>query len=453
MIPLSNISGGKFTPSAANQLLEFKLPTTVYNLSRSYIQYSLKLDPVAVVAENHNRAYSFEDLSIGELAQSVTFGTASGLNLVDLNYLQNYEKVALKAFSTYDEFISRDPLNSFYPATIMGVSTNTAANEINLNMSPFTLAANTNNYNSNINAEGYISPFKLTDPKYSLKGPDNESLYRNRQIMLSDVKDTLLAEDKDFYMPIEMYLRLQSNSLSRMGVSTSNAADAALLTPAVGAASLAATSAVSNIYLYLAVEQNQLIIDELKQSVMSGQHKFTVPYTIGFKNNLAQGFGAVQIQLTSQYGKKLHHILTTVANNAEQYNTSADSVNWNGSKIATYQTFLDNRSLTDYVLSCAQSLRSAAGVASDDWRENKQHVKNKLMNYGQYQLNWFHNDAFYDPSGNSGMDLTNTDAGLDMEAVRLYQIQLTTAAQINLYTFATFLREVLIDAQGNIMFG
>jgi hypothetical protein len=105
------------------------------------------------------------------------------------------------------------------------------------------------------------------------------------------------------------------------------------------------------------------------------------------------------------------------------------------------------------VLSCAQSLRSAAGVASDDWRENKQHVKNKLMNYGQYQLNWFHNDAFYDPSGNSGMDLTNTDAGLDMEAVRLYQIQLTTAAQINLYTFATFLREVLIDAQGNIMFG
>jgi hypothetical protein len=160
------------------------------------------------------------------------------------------------------------------------------------------------------------------------------------------------------------------------------------------------------------------------------------------------------MQMTSQYGKKLHHVTTVLANSSEFANTSVDVSNWNGSKISKYQTYLDNRPMTDYILSCAQPKRNAAGVNSDDWRENKQFVLNKRMNYGQYQLNWFHQDAFYDPiTGDAGIDLSNSSAGLDMDAVRLYQIQLTAVEACNVYTYATFLREVMVDEQGNILFG
>lgn len=460
-VPLNNINNGEVTLSAASQLLEWKVPVCVYNLARSYIQYSLD---IPYTKDFFN--YTFEDLSISELAESIKFGTGSGLNLVDINYLQNYEKVALKAFTPYEEFISRDPMNSYYPATCIGAANDTKTNESNVIMAGFTAIAK-DNYKSGFAAgANLLSPFKLTDPKYIMqeeKGVDGNPaavppvppkgmLVRNRQIKLSDVKCSLMDQDRDFYSPIEMYLRLQTNVLSKVGVKSNVDGDPGPAAPGIKEA-LPADTKVKQIYLYLAVEQNKQLIDELINSVRGGGHRFTMPFTVGFRNAIAAGNQSVQIQLTSQFGKKLHHILFTAANTVEALNTAVDASNWNGEKIKSYQVYLDNRPMTDYIISCAQPTTIVAGVNADDWRENKHLILNKQINYGQYQLNWFHCDTFFDPvTGDQGLELTNSDSGLEMESVRLYGIQLD-ANPCTLYTYATFLREVLIDNQGNILFG
>jgi hypothetical protein len=281
-------------------------------------------------------------------------------------------------------------------------------------------------------------------------GAVNTAIVRNRQLMLSDIKDTFLSEDKDFYCPQEMYLRFQTNPLTKVA-SAADAGD----NPSTNAVSVGAATYLRNVYLYLAVQQNQTLVDELIGSVRNGNHQFTMPFTTVWRNNIAAaGQYSIQIQVSRQYGSKLHHLLTTVNSGSESLNQSVDSSNWNGNKISELQSYLDNRPLTDYKVSCNQSILSASGVNSGDWRENKKFLKNKMMNYGQYQLNWFHMDAFFDPeTGDEGLDLTNSDSGLDLESIRTYQLQITSNAAHNLYTYATFLRKVMIDQQGNLLFG
>jgi hypothetical protein len=454
-IPLNNLVG-PVVLNAASQLLEWKLPSVVYNLSRSYIQYGLR---VPAAANNSN--WTFEDLSLGELAASVQFGSAGGVNLVDVQYLGNFLKPTIKALTPAEELESRDVVNSVYHSNlvgnvVLGLHANPAGSNNLLNTSYAIQAGNI--YGLTPNAGGnpsYLSPFKVSDTKYTVSTAVNTELSRPRQIRLSDCKKTLLELDRNDYYPIEMYLRINTNSINKMAFRSTDPADPA----AAGANYVALDQAnLENCVLYLAVEQNQEIVDELINSVKSGAHKYQIPFTVGHRHVLPAGLGAVQIPMTSQYGRKISDITFTVANAAENGNTCYDTNNWNGSKIQSYQTYLDNRQLQDSVLSCVQpSIAPAAGQAGnggDDWRENRKHCINKQLCYGQYQFNWFHTDSFRDDYG-EGLELGNKDQGLDMEAVRLYQIAPTVGAGgCTIYTFITYLRHVMVDPNGgNILFG
>lgn len=247
-----------------------------------------------------------------------------------------------------------------------------------------------------------------------------------------------------------------TNPVSRVGSKSTGAG--AANTP-VGAASADVAASLKNVYLYLAVQQNEVLASELRNSVLSGQHKFRIPFTVSHRQTIAGGAdtqATVQIQITSQYGKKLHSIVSTVANNTESRNLSADAVNVNGVKVKRILPYMDSRPLLDYAVSCENPKIDAVGVNAEDWLHNRQFIKNKSMNYLTYQMNWFWNTSFYDPvTGEEGIDLVNSDAGLDLEAVRLYQLELVKgdANPFIVYTYATYLKDVMIDAQGNILFG
>ena len=138
--------------------------------------------------------------------------------------------------------------------------------------------------------------------------------------------------------------------------------------PATGATAVAGNITVQNIYLFLAVEQNQLIVDSIIHKVMSSGLRLNIPYTTAFRNSSAGTIANIQIPLTQQYGKKFKRMLHTVWNATESVNTAMDCVNFAGSKIVSYNTYLDQRQLQDYPLSTASPSATALNV--DDWREN-----------------------------------------------------------------------------------
>lgn len=78
-IPLNTYPSGTLTiGNNTSTTLEWKLPTQIYNLSRSYIQYSIKVGSSGVGKYN----WSHED--VFDLGERITFGAASGMDLVHL---------------------------------------------------------------------------------------------------------------------------------------------------------------------------------------------------------------------------------------------------------------------------------------------------------------------------------------------------------------------------------
>jgi len=86
-IPLNNITTSNIPIGATTSTtLEWKLPTRVYNLARSFISYNLKVPAqgtgVAPAAVADYFAWTHED--VFELGNAITFGSAGGVDLVNL---------------------------------------------------------------------------------------------------------------------------------------------------------------------------------------------------------------------------------------------------------------------------------------------------------------------------------------------------------------------------------
>jgi len=440
-IPLNNLTGSTITITpTAGQLLEFKLPIGVFNLARSYL---LEDESAGSTANNFN--WHWEDVL--EVAQNVYFGTAGGLGICDLQYANNYSKIVRPAKTKFSKFLSHDVQSSLYPSCMLGGS---AGGGVADNLFPVSyVPLVTNIYaipggtNPTFNA---LAPY--FEPQHLWAGGSAVASYRPRQIKLGDYIDTIFAVDKDLYFPQEMYVRLQTSPGSKMAFISTSDTD-----PTAGVA-LPANITLSNIYLYLAIEQNQIIANSVIDKVRSGGMKIQIPYTTAFRNPHASTGIAFQIQLSRQYGKRLKKMLWAVFNgaNAETLNTAYDNTNWNASKITSYQTYLDNRPLQDFQLACAQpSATTNVAINSDDWRENARFLEGSVIyNMAQYQMNWHHHDYFYEPKDVQLVPDENIDEGLDMDSVHLWQVQASApnANAMVSYNWATFIRDLHIHPSG-----
>jgi hypothetical protein len=433
-LPLNNITSNTVTLSAtASQLLEWKLPVAVYNLGRSYISYS---DPLKLIVGNG--IYGYDNTL--EIAQSLTFGTAGGLNLADVNYANNYINVARPIDTPIDTFLSNDVTSG------MSKSESVASN-----IFPPTFIAQANNI---FKLPAAITTTSATsyEPKYcsvsSVLGLGNCVV---RNFPLSGVTNTIVAMDRDQFFPDNMYLRINTATSLKIGFTANS-----LSNPAAALAQLSSLPVLNNIYLYLAIEKDQTIVDSIMSKYASGQLKYQIPFTSTFRNSVGSGNATVQIQLNSQYGKKLKRVLTTNFNANETLNNAYDHHNWNGAKVTTYQSFLDSNPLQDSVMSCLQPDTSDASIAAgtglqnfDDWRENAKHCKNTaIQNGAAYQLNWFHADKFAEKNFYSDIPEDNINEGLDLTRPLAWSIVMNTTAACTNYTFCSFIRDLVITPSG-----
>ncbi len=429
-IPMNNHASASVNVTATStELLEWKLPTQVYNLARSYISYNLEIP-----AEANFYHMSFEDTF--DIAQSATFGSAGGVDLVNIQHLQNYTKIARKIDTSVEDYTGNGDMSQLYRCDSLKTA----------NKLPFAYGG----------AGVYDGADNYIEPKYTTQtAAVNQAMNRYRQFPLGAISGTLFAVDRDFYSPVEQYLRITAGVGNKIAITTK--VPATPDTPAQAGDTKAPKDVkINQCYLYLAVEQNIAVVQGLMSKYASGQLSFRIPYTTGFKN---VGGGAstatnIQIQISQQYGKRLKRILHTVWYPVESGATAYDCSNWDGSKIETYQTFLDSLPLQDRILSCKRP--AGAFINSDDWLENKKFLDKRscIMSKDMYALNWFHIDQFYEPHDkkDSLPPDVNLDEGLVMDTPKSWTISTTSGPTANLvhYTWVEFSRDIEVTTAGPV---
>ena len=456
-IPLNNLTSGTVTLTATSStLLEWKLPAqSVFNLSKSMIAYQYAWPALA-----NNYGITFED---GSDFRTAYCGNGSGLGIVDLQYADTAVNVLRPIKTPITEFLSKDQLSQFYPSNQLAST----------NLFPFSrdglLLGNENACSTN-----YLEAQHL-----NIASVANTAINVFRYYPLNSFKNTFFEMDKDVVFGTDTYLRFMTNYLTRMGFYTTSPAN-----PNIAANFTAITTSVnaSNMYLYLAIEENLDIRNSLLSALSHGSIKMTIPYLYSYRFAVAGSSAAanVSLTLTKNYGRAIKSIMVVPFNAQELTNYAYDHSNCNGTKIASLQTTIDGRPNTDYILNCVNpysTIYPAGGswtsIATlpinfaDDYRESLKFCSGScLQSYPSYQSSWFYADSWgvqplysknIHPDENivDGFDLLHS--GDHIYALQGLTPALGTATSncftsglIN-YIYVTFIRTLVIQPDGIIL--
>ncbi len=364
-VPLNNMSSSSVTlNNGTTTVLEWKLPTRVYNLARSYISATVTASAAPAGKVN----WMYED--VFDLGNNITFGSAQGVNLVDLNFAANYSKIARRLNTKLEDFLGNDDMSALYKC-----NSDVAANRI-----PALGGGLVGNASDN-----YI------ESQYACAGGAAAALQRYRQYPLDTFAGTLLGVDRDFYAPVEQYLRVTAGIPDKTTWYSDDPIQPAL-NPFLNPNGVT----YSDLYLYLCIEQNPEIILGMIQRYESRQMIYRIPYTTGFKTVGTTAAGSVtnvSLNFPQQYGKRLKRIIHTPYNPVETMNTAFDCDNTGGKKVISYQTYLDSQQLQDQAITCSAPANGLANM--QDWKENKKFAEKTVYTSKEnYQRNWFHIDQF-----------------------------------------------------------
>lgn len=431
---LDNIGNSQITlDPVSSQTLQFKLPAKVYNLSKSFLTYNINFASAGASGAN----YAFADVGL-EMAQSITFGNSAGMNVVDVNHVNNYLSVARKIDTSIDDFESSDitegmskavtKTSNWFPPTF-----NAPAGNI------YGLAAGVSLVGATENEPRYVQSNSAL----------NTNLVVSRNFPLGAISGTLFAMDRDLYFADNMYLRIQTAPSSKVAYTSTSVTD-----PSAGAAALATQPTLTNITLYLAMEEDQLIIDSIQEKFRQGKLEFTIPFTynVATFSSVGSVLATTSVSLTSQFGKLLKRMLYFLMPSQEILNIAYDHENFNASKVTSYQTALDSVNLQDGFLSCVQPSTANPTAILDDFRENRKYLKDSaIQNSAAYQLNWFHVDSWSDKSSDPNVPDSNVMEGVDLSIPRTYQVRAnTTNANYTHYIFGLFQRVIGITPTGPV---
>lgn len=402
-VNLSNLNTNQMTLSATNTTqLSFKLPYNVaFNLSKSRFAGSL-----AVLAQTN----AFTSGAIADawpFFGSVSLETGNGIQLVNLTDPTKYSKVVGQTGMDYKEYLTRDtsdliaPSNSATNATQTGVAQSVA----------------------------YLEPLHLDE------STANNAKTITYNLGLGDFKNTILGLDKDLYFgQNDIYLKITIGNYDKWIYETT--------TDVTLPVALAANS-FSSVYLYLAVEQNPVITDALRDKFDSTGIQLLIDYPITTRVSSAAGTSqSIIVPYQPSMGKTLKKVVYTCWHATENLGTSVDNDNTAGAKIATYNTYVDAQKLQDDVVTCS---------TVDPWRLNEAVCRGTpVINRAVYMKNFFHQDTFenVDMAKESKTAETAVD-GLKMDKGLQWQLSGTSAnaAFIHL-VFGIFQREILINRDG-----
>lgn len=390
-VALNNVSGNaiQFQPSS-NSLMEFRVPSSsCINLGRSFIAYSIPI-PGSVAGGGNANQYTIASES-GVDFSSVQFTPGSGLDLVNVNYINKYVSL-INPYKSHleNDYLSgcNDQLTKFYCSKQSSVTNLNVCSLDGLTTLPGVYQDPT--------------PF-LGRQNISISPNPNTAITLNRQIPLSVFKNTLLSLDVDIWYPCDMFLRCQTAPLSQVAVYNSLAqAPGNLATQTL----INTTCTTTSCYLYLAVQENVNIRESLIRMISSRPMSIPIPWLYLYRTSQSNSTSQLNanVILTKSFGRQLTSLQTSVWNVNEYSLLCFDANNVQGNKLNLYQTSLDGRSLQDQQLSVWNANAgynaliwpsAPADGGAGDWRANRDFIQgSSITSYSDYMKSWCHFDNF-----------------------------------------------------------
>lgn len=433
-INMSNILGNTVSVTATGTTqVQFKMPyNTVFNLAKSKLATLIPIGTPAGYSRVVADCWPFGN-------QTVSFETGNGLQLLNLPESSRYTKIVTKYNTSFKDYICKD-------------------------VSDCPHSCNTTVLANNFSPLGTDASAYSNEPQYYYRTANNASMNVPIMYELGNFKHTILSLVKDLYFgQNDMYLKYTIGGVNNWAFLGTGAAN-----PVTGAATLnPALTTLQNVYLYLAVEQNPVIIDNLVKEYHSRGLRFLIEYPFVTKTTApATTNQAIVIPFVPAQGKFLRRVYHTVWNATESLNTALDCENSSAvasgvanttAKVLSYNTYLDSTKLQDDIIVSATAV-TATAINADDWRINQPFCRDSaITSYSTYQRNWAHIDDFCNPDMLKNVGIINPQNvrdGLPMERGIQFQFIASTAsdnaAALSLThdNFAIFSREILADQNG-----
>lgn len=410
----------------------FEIPTKVFNLSRSHLYFTMTAVASGAAGVGN---WAFTDC-VTPIRQ-IQLYTRGGIYLCDLDNVPNYTKIVSKPETKLEEFLDYD----FHGASV--VYTESVGRFLCRNNTLQSSATKTlllpygkrhDNSNSNIayTEPKYLEPGTLNtaDPNFVIGLP------------LKSIKNTIFALDKDILLNEIVILRIVWSASNRIYFTSGSVTDP---TAAVLAA-YAQNVAIDRLALYLAIEKEQTIINELQSTIASPDGmKVLLPYVYQYKQTSTNSTShTISYRFNRGHGIKLLKIYNSAFNTAETVNTAYDHDNRGTTKVNVFYTMLDNERIQEYNLTTS---------TFDDYLYLRPLLKGSVIQSADiFYYNWLYIEDF------SGIEKDTQhkdilDTGLDLSVERKWdfyamQVNNNVAAQYNYYTFVVTQKMLTVTAAG-----
>lgn len=413
---ITPIGGQAITIDTSAKEAVFELPSKCVNFSRSYVRFTSTPTTGGAAAN-----MMFNETMTG--INKVQLSTLGGLYLTDTTASDHYLQVALK-----ERHVSKVPVYESHTANVVFGS---AQNGVIVN----------DDY-LNVDHQGELNSSQF----YSHAGAAGAGPVQERIIPLGDFRDTILALDKDLPFTEITQLKITFNPYANWGHRCTAVAD-----PVTGAAPLAGDIALTGITLYLAVEQDTAIIQELYGNVNKPEgFNMAIPWTYYFKNSdpAEATSRVVSIKMNRTHGRHLQKVYHIPYNGGVNGAILAETLNnrylHTSTDVSSFITYVDNDRRQPYDVVLANG---------DDWALIKDGLKGTQMERrDRYRSNWFIKDVF---DGNLGDNETLVaDVGLSLDTERKLDLTLNSEAVAHkyyIYSFAVVTRNLLITPHGIVV--
>jgi len=405
--------------TAGGQESIFQCPPKAYNYSKAVLRFTAT--PTSAGANNYNWMYLCIPF------REIQFYGQNGPRIVDLQHAHRYWDALARQMVKLEDMLDMEP-NIASGSLFEGLARTNQLTSSAVSTRP--------DYDS-----AYVS---YTEAQYVVVGGAAATTpVLNYQFRLGLLKDTFLGIDRDTYFDQIMYLRfvwLPSTQLGFYGTSATN--------PTTGAAALAQSVAISNLKLYMPVEQNPLIEADLKSKVSADSGmSLLMPYVHAQKQTLSSATQTPTVKLNRIHGQKLLKFIWSPYHVTESSNTAYNNSCLADAKITEFYIEVNGDRTTNFNVDTS---------AFDDYLIKKDRLKGScIQSADEFQFKWCWVEDFTDNSSMTDKPFAppqvNYIDGISLDSEVQIDVYGTTAGNnLNHYLFAVCQRELVIRSGGVI---
>jgi len=392
----SNTFGQSVNLGSSQTPVTINVPPTVFNMSQSYIAYTVFLPAVT------NRYIWYARQALKEISH-IQWYAGSNMYIADIDNLQNYLDIVMKKEIEAEEFMALSELTGVSISNSLVTMIPSLRNSNTTTTNTPGLATNPSSVN--YNEPGYFNVGALGQPvSYTVQFP------------LRYIKNSAFSVDKNMYFAQTTYLKVYFGPISKIcytSDSNDNPSAGAKLSyvPSAGNATIGGPITVAvppyntqpiQLQLLLAVESNEDLKTIIMNQVTSSGLSYSIPYVQAFKNNNQGATQTISINVDQNNGQKLLKVYHAPYNSNEDQDTMYDHANnatvaglTDGTgaagainqKVIQYYTQLNGARIQDLTLDC-----TPFGPFTDYMSHRKQLRGSIISNSNVFQYNWFHCD-------------------------------------------------------------